>query len=218
MLLLLFIPKVSAEEGSVFSWCGIFGASLATSIHLDDGEMGAGTLSTFSQRELWSRLLIDCSAVYSWQRWLEKGVERGLKKALQRRRMCLLWKPGVREERRVGGAWFSIKDQYVGTGGVLLMICNYGASMSGGKSDVSSELGDTHLPIYPPTPPRGRVNQGEETQWGLSRKLWPQPPPWGHTPRVVAPFTRGFEPPFIRTIPASRGYIELMPQSTSAVV
>lgn len=93
--------------------------------------------------------------MYSWQRWLEKRVERGLKKALQRRKMCLLWKLGVREERRVGGAQFSIEDQHVGTGGVLLMICNYGTSINGGKSDVSSGFGDTHLPIYPLTHPEG---------------------------------------------------------------
>lgn len=80
--------------------------------------------------------------------------------SLAEKEMCLLWKLGVREERRGGGAQFSVKDQYVGTGGVLLIICNYGTSINGGKSDVNSELGNTHLPIYPPTPPRGQVPRG----------------------------------------------------------
>lgn len=53
----------------------------------------------------------------------------------------------------MGGAQFSGKDQYVGTGDFLLTICNYGASISGGKSDVSSEVGaHTYLSTHPPHP------------------------------------------------------------------
>lgn len=111
---LLLMRKVSMEEESVFD-------GVKSSEHL---QSPPSTL-TMERWELVpparspGRVLIalingwPCSMFVAKAAGEESQLQK--KKTWQRRRMCLLWKLGVREERGGGGAQFSVKDPYVGT-------------------------------------------------------------------------------------------------------